>query len=770
MNVKVFTLLLFVVQVQLAVAQWEVEFPESTRNSYYFIANPPDTDWFYTFGNDMAAFNTETNELTTNEDYTLELRMKNEVTSFPSPAVYNDVYFVNRDTGFIVKRSKIRKTTDRGQTWTTVLELLPNTQYISSAYFTDVFFPSDSIGYAVGTGEKIFKTTDGGDNWTELQWSDSTIPYRRLSEVVFRNDLEGYIIGYEVDDILQNLGLYRNYLLKTTDGGQSWTETMINPFPHDSDHHYGNLKLVGNDLLYLTLINRNYVFPFDALYRSWDDGATWEQMDLPTTYGLLIRDMHWFDSKKGILLASPDGFGEERTIYKTYNGGLDWERIELPIWAYPSFDQTFPMKMDFKKNEGIIVGSAGSVLHTEDEGSTWENKVFGRPNFQSIKVLDDANAYAVGSAGLILKKEGTNWDTLSPIGSSVGHVDDYKKVDFKDVQNGAIRSLIGDVYQTADGGANWDRIFNWGDTLALDIGYSGDQLLVLAKVDENKLMLFKQLANGVDWETILIDSPINSSSQWGRLQIISNELMYVSLENELFKSIDGGNVWDVLNTQDIDGFLNKFHFLDENTGWVALGEQIWMTVDGGITWEPSVLSEEINNIEFYQINGFAPLDEQRILAFVRIHAYEEFYGKNACFYSNDGGLSWTLFPLPINQESRVFGIEINAWDLWNQELYVGATNGVILKYSELVSALESPFLFEANIRLYPNPTTAECFIQHPYEAVDIEVYNLKGQLLSSQQNLAPNTSLSLAEWEESLFFVKVLYQNTERTFKVLKTE
>src|SRR5690349_4298726 len=88
-----------------------------------------------------------------------------------------------------------------GQNWR------PATTINASVNFYGVDFTSDQVGYAVGTGGAIYKTSDGGITWTALA-SNTT---QTLYEVDFANNgTTGYAVGAN--------GTIR----KTTDAGATW--------------------------------------------------------------------------------------------------------------------------------------------------------------------------------------------------------------------------------------------------------------------------------------------------------------------------------------------------------------------------------------------------------------------------------------------------------------------------------------------------------------------------------------------------------------------
>lgn len=164
-------------------------------------------------------------------------------------AALNDVHFVHPDTGFVVGVGGVlRKTVNGGTTWTSPIISGPGSTYdFNSVYFTSanngiivgvynffqgfavktvsggsywgipatmpsklnkVTFTSENIGYAVGNGGVIYKTTNAGTGWI-LKTSGVT---SQLWDVSFINDTIGYVVGEN------------GTILKTLDGGTTWLQ------------------------------------------------------------------------------------------------------------------------------------------------------------------------------------------------------------------------------------------------------------------------------------------------------------------------------------------------------------------------------------------------------------------------------------------------------------------------------------------------------------------------------------------------------------------
>ena len=83
--------------------------------------------------------------------------------------------------------------------------------YTTPAAINDVYFPSASVGYAVGNAGWIYKTTNGGSSWTSLS-SGTT---KNFNGVFFFDNNTGFAVG--------DSGL----IMKTTNGGSSWINQSI---------------------------------------------------------------------------------------------------------------------------------------------------------------------------------------------------------------------------------------------------------------------------------------------------------------------------------------------------------------------------------------------------------------------------------------------------------------------------------------------------------------------------------------------------------------
>lgn len=112
------------------------------------------------------------------------------------------IQMVDVSTGYAVSNFLLNKyllkTTDTGKHWNIIYEQ----SGIGGIYFWD-----ENNGIMVASGGKVFKTTNGGVNWT-LKPTPTTQP---LSSVAFMDVNTGYAVGGG------------GSIIKTIDGGETWT-------------------------------------------------------------------------------------------------------------------------------------------------------------------------------------------------------------------------------------------------------------------------------------------------------------------------------------------------------------------------------------------------------------------------------------------------------------------------------------------------------------------------------------------------------------------
>jgi photosystem II stability/assembly factor-like uncharacterized protein len=139
------------------------------------------------------------------------------------------------------KNQKILKSVDHGKNWQTI-----NTPVSSSSFIHGFYFMNEDTGF-LATGDKKYKTVDGGNTWTEtalpFYFDTPSSPWEYFH---FSNTNDGIAFLMVTDYIGGDFpSLIGTYVYTTTNGGNSWKKSEL--FKNFS---FGKIVYISNDLAY----------------------------------------------------------------------------------------------------------------------------------------------------------------------------------------------------------------------------------------------------------------------------------------------------------------------------------------------------------------------------------------------------------------------------------------------------------------------------------------------------------------------------------------
>lgn len=266
------------------------------------------------------------------------------------------------------------KTTNAGITWTAIADTLP---YSLGCVVID---PNNQFVVWVGTGENnhqralgygngVYKSTDGGQNWTHMGLKDS----RQIGGIVIdpRNSNVVYVAA---EGSVWGAGGERG-LYKTTDGGKTWNKIL------NISENTGVNNIVFDprnpDVLYATSEQRRrHIFtkigggPESAVYKSTDAGATWEKImsGLPTVdiggTGLAISPVN-----PDVIYLSVEAAEGKGGFFRSTNRGSSWEKMSDTYSSGQYFNEIY---CDPKDVDKVFLMDVYSKF-TADGGKTWNN-------------------------------------------------------------------------------------------------------------------------------------------------------------------------------------------------------------------------------------------------------------------------------------------------------------------------------------------------------------------------------------------------------------
>ncbi|OYU81068.1 MAG: hypothetical protein CFE23_06120 [Flavobacterium sp. BFFFF1] len=307
--------------------------------------------------------------------------------------ILTGVHFPSANVGFVVGiGGTILKTTDIGETWNTVYSN-------ANISLKSVYFINESVGFAVGNN--ILKTIDGGNSWEII---NSTIT--DINKITFTTDQIGFLSSstglYKTTDggnnwalkssmpcmsmsfPSQNVGYIHansNSIFKTIDGGETWTLSNPNANPN-------SISIVST--LFFTTEDKGFFggYYYAAFTKTTDGGTSWNciNTDCQADLGVGVKSIYFSSNTVGYAVSQ-----SQNNILKTMDGGETWTSQNLGTAMF--YDIYFT-----SDNVGFVVGGIGEIFKTTNGGSLGiaatapdTIAVYPNPTADRLKIEVDSN-------------------------------------------------------------------------------------------------------------------------------------------------------------------------------------------------------------------------------------------------------------------------------------------------------------------------------------------------------------------------------------------
>ena len=309
------------------------------------------------------------------------------------------------------------KTGNSGQTWDPVFEK----QGVASIGAV-IIDPTDDNTVWVGTGESnprndvsygngVYKTTNGGDDWTNMGLEKTKF----ISRIVVDPRNHNHVVVGALGDVFADSPDRGVYV--TDDGGKTWKQTLF----------------VGNET-----------------------GVSDLAMD-PQNPSVIFAGLWKFQRRPWTTVSG----GEDDGLYKSTDGGATWNKLTghgLPTGMMGRIGVAVAPSNP-NRVYAIIESTEGVLWRSDDGGANWtmvsnDRSVQARPFYFTHVAVDPKNAdkvYAVSFQTLVSKDAGKTFKAIAP---SV-HVDFHA---IWIAPNDPARVMLGEdggYALTLDGGQNW---------------------------------------------------------------------------------------------------------------------------------------------------------------------------------------------------------------------------------------------------------------------------------------------------------------------------
>ena len=573
---------------------------------------------------------------------------------------------------------------------------------------------------SVSIGDGIYKSTDAGENWTNMGLKESERIAKILIDPSASNTVYACVPGKLWSDS-DDRGVY-----KTTDGGKSWTKilkgtnastgcSMMSMDPTNPKTIYAGMwDFRRRGWTFRSGGNGETAPSGSGLFKSTDGGATWSDLNSASAKGLPAKP--WgrvavtvAPSKPEVVYAFIEAVPPLNGLYRSDDGGRTWEardRSQNMVWR-PFY---FANLIVDPKNEDRIYKPDGPLVFSRDGGQSFSGISGGaHGDFHDIWI-DPTNSDRVitgDDGGVWYSYDGGNkwWKADNLPISQFYHVSvdmDRPYHVYGGLQDNS--SWVGaSQYPGGIANSQWENMYG-GDGFWMFVDPTNPDYLyaefqggnigrVNRKTHEIRpiypLPRYKEKKLRFNWNTPIHVSPTR------------NGTIYIGSEF-LFRSRDFGQTWDRisgdLTTNDpqkqlqeqsggvtVDNSAAEMHTTiyaiaespkNPNLIWVGTDDgNVQLTRDGGKTW-----TNVVANIKGLPKNAWVSsvdaghFDEGTIYASFDLHTFGDM--KPYAYKSSNYGKTWTRLIAPdspvrgyahvikedlVNKDLLFLGTEFGLW-------------------------------------------------------------------------------------------------------------
>lgn len=243
-------------------------------------------------------------------------------------------------------------------------------------------------------------------------------------------------------------GTYPKTVLKTSNGGTTWTPTAVSGLP--SNALISDIHGVDANTAFIVTAPNSGSGTANGIWKTTDGGSNWtKQTAFGSTSNSFANQIYFWDANNG--WAAGDPVGGKFEMYKTSDGGTTWTAVAgAPVPNGGQGGEFSYVGLKEVVGDNVWIGTdIGRILHSADRGATWTG------NFSPV--VDFGGVTTEGSSGSFTFKDENNGLLLAVDG---------------EISGGVLQppTSVG-LYSTSDGGANWDILDPVGEWYFGDIAY-----------------------------------------------------------------------------------------------------------------------------------------------------------------------------------------------------------------------------------------------------------------------------------------------------------
>ena len=452
-------------------------------------------------------------------------------------------------------------------------------------------------------------------------------------------------------------GTYGIGILKTTDGGRSWTKSL--------DWSYDQLRGVNAVEIAPAQPQIVYAATSEGVYKSINAGRTWAlKLDVKLTMDVAVHP-----TNSDIVIAGCGNFGSDgKGIYVSSDGGDNWTLKTKPL---PN-DFQGKILLDFSRSSpNVVYASIGNgfgfndgkswLCRSDDAGQNW--KIVNTTDYSkwqgwfahdlAVNPLDDKTVMVVGIYAHKTTNGGSSLVQVTqppqvtlgrpPVGKPDGpptytHIDHHVVRYHPTDSNIVIAASDGGVFLSQDGGKTYESRNGGYQSVQFYNGISirpDDNSSMVGGLQDNATAYY--VGDKAWWRLV------GGDGSWSATNPENPDIMYSSWQGlNIVRTTDGfESTHKILNPENGDRavFIAPFVLCPEQPKVLyAAAQKIYKTTDGGDTWKATNKGQKLADGHPFLSLAVSPSNCD--VVYGGTAPFDINNGKPKIFYTLDGGKSW----------------------------------------------------------------------------------------------------------------------------------